>query len=399
MKLPPRVEGHLALVDRAVGSLLRGWARALPEVLVFTLVIFLCGSLLFTTDGLRLLADQTLAASPELIVQRVIGGRAVPIPLTHAARLSDHPAVRRVRPRVWGSFYDATRQDTYTLMSYLPGEGPPPGARILEQTLRLDALGADEVLVGRGYAREEGLRPGDEVILTDSTGRPRIFRLAGLFTAATDLWTHDLVLVQEPALRELLGLAPGEASDLVVDLHAPEEQEAVASRLAGLLPDCRVLTRDGLRRGYHSAFGWKSGAAMGILAVLLLAFATLVWSRAAGPSQQESKEIGVLRAVGWQVREVLLLQLWRGTLVALLAYALGVLGAFLHVFRFEAVLLRPLLAGWTSLYPRFDLPPSAPGGTLLLLLFCSWGPYVCALLLPAWRTALVDPERVLRGLA
>ena len=49
MKLPPRVEGHLALVDRAVGSLLRGWARALPEVLVFTLVIFLCGSLLFTT--------------------------------------------------------------------------------------------------------------------------------------------------------------------------------------------------------------------------------------------------------------------------------------------------------------------------------------------------------------
>ena len=58
--------------------------------------------------------------------------------------------------------------------------------------------------------------------------------------------------------------------------------------------------------------------------------------------------------------------------------------------------LRTGLKGWAVLYPRFKTTPYVDPSELVILFFVTVVPYTVATIIPAWRTALVDPDSVMR---
>ena len=135
---------------------------------------------------------------------------------------------------------------------------------------------------------------------------------------------------------------------------------------------------------------------LALLAGALFAFAILAFDKASGLSAEERREIGILKAIGWETSDVMALKLFEGGLVSVFAFLLGLLAAWIHVFFFSAGLFEPVLKGWSTLYPKFPLAPTVDALEIATLAFLTVVPYVAAILVPVWRTASADPDAVMR---
>ncbi|MEI2770553.1 MAG: FtsX-like permease family protein [Candidatus Competibacter sp.] len=134
-----------------------------------------------------------------------------------------------------------------------------------------------------------------------------------------------------------------------------------------------------------------------VLGTLLLAFAILAWDKAAGLSAEEKREIGILKAIGWETGDILRMKLWEGALLSLTAFLVGYTLAWWQVFHGGARLFMPVLKGWAVLYPDFQLTPAVDGQQILVLLAVTVLPYIIATLIPSWRAAIADPDAAMRG--
>jgi len=162
------------------------------------------------------------------------------------------------------------------------------------------------------------------------------------------------------------------------------------------LPGARVIAREEMRRTYEAAFNWRQGVLLTFLSTVLLAFALLAWDKASGLSAEERREIGILKALGWETGDVLQMKLWEGALVSLCAFLAGYVLAWLHVFYADAPLFTAVLKGWSVLYPHFTLAPQVDVAQIATLFFLTVLPFVAATVVPVWRAATLDPDEVMR---
>jgi ABC-type lipoprotein release transport system permease subunit len=129
-----------------------------------------------------------------------------------------------------------------------------------------------------------------------------------------------------------------------------------------------------------------------------MAFLVLIWDRAGGLSQEEKREIGILKAVGWDTEMVLAVKFIESLILSLVSSVLGILIAYIHVYWLQAVGLRDVFIGWSTIYPSFKLVPYIDLKYLMLIVTFAVGPYSAVSIVPAWRAAITDPDEIIRGI-
>jgi len=133
--------------------------------------------------------------------------------------------------------------------------------------------------------------------------------------SSSEIVSSDLVLVTEQDFRRLFGVPEGFATDLAVRIRNARERPTVALKAAGLLPDTRQVLKDEILRTYNAVFDWRGGILLVILSGALMAFGILAWDKASGLSSEERREIGILKAIGWETSDVLLMKFWEGMVI------------------------------------------------------------------------------------
>ena len=367
------------LIDFTLASLARRRGKNLGLLGVYTLIVFLLASVMLFTHALRREASLVLADAPEIVVQRLVAGRHDLIPAAYLEKVRGVRGVNGVHGRLWGYLYDPVVRANYTLM--VPAQ---------------DAPAAGEIVLGAGIARTRGVAAGDYLPLRGSEGLPYSFRVAGLISSESELVSTDLILLNEADYRAFYGLPPDVYTDLVAGVRNPREVRKVAEKLTVLLPDTRPILREEILRTYDSLFSWREGIVFVLLAGSLLAFVIFAWDKASGLSAEERREIGILKAIGWETGDVLRMKFWEGAIVSLTAFLLGYLLAYAHVFYGGAALFEPVLKGWAVLYPQFNPVPFVDGLQVATLFFFTVFPYTVATIIPTWRAAITDPDAVMR---
>jgi ABC-type lipoprotein release transport system permease subunit len=370
------------LLDYALSGMARRAGRNAAVLAAYAGVVFLLASVSLCADALRREARTLLAHGPEVLVQKLEAGRHAFLTRAEIAPLEAIRGVGAVEGRRWGYLHDDATGANYTLMA--PGTDPvPPG----------------KVRIGDGVARLRGVREGDLLSLRSPSGVPFALAVERVFADESSLIAADLVLVSGADWTAFFRLPADLLTDAALSVPNPAEAGTVAGKAAAAIPGSRVILRDDLLRTYAALFDWREGLLLALAGMSVLSFALLAWSRAAVLSADERREIGILKAVGWETRDVLAARLWEGGLVSGGAFLLGFSAAWLHVFHFGAVLVRPVLAGWSVLYPSFSLRPALDAATLLSLVLLTVLPYTLATLVPAWRAAAADPDEAMRGAA
>lgn len=374
------LERQRYLVDFTLSSLARRRGKNLGLLAVFALVVFALASVLFFTRALREQAALSLRGAPELVVQRQLAGRHDLAPAAWAGALAGIRGVASARGRLWGYWFDPATRANYTFL--VPADFWRP---------------AGEAVVGPGVARLRGLRRGGTLHVRAPSGEVVELRVREIAPAEAELVASDLVLVGEADFRRIFGVPAGAFTDVAVRVRNAREVRTVAEKAVRALPGARAITREELLRTYAAIFDWRSGLVVAVLSAAVLAFVVVAWDKASGLSAEERREIGVLKAIGWETSDVLAMKLWEGAVISLVAFLAGALAAYAHVFVAGAPLLRPALEGWSALYPDLRLVPFVSGLQLATLFFLTVVPYTVATIVPSWRAATVDPDEVMRA--
>jgi len=387
-----------ALLAFAFSALGRRKAKSLALGGGLAFGVALVAAVIFMTEALRAEAARAHDAQPDIVVQRLVAGRPSTIDANARAKIADIASVKNVTARVWGYVFLPALQGNVTIV------GTPKGAPALSTangTLaegRDVAPGAHEMIAGVELAKFLGMRPGDELGLpsADPRGTPPM-KLVGTFATNLDMWTADVVVMNEDDARVLLGVPDGEAIDLAVNLSNPAESRVVAATIVERMPGARVVERDLLARVYHLAYGRRAGLVLGAAIPALLALLVLAWDRASGVGPDERREIAILKAIGWSTSDVLWAKLFESLLVGAAATALGLLMAYAWVFWLGAPGLRPALIGWSVLYPKSSLTPQVDAAQLVGIVVAVLGPFALLSVVSAWRAATTDPVETMRG--
>jgi len=388
------INNHMNVLDFTLQALLRRKFKNFGIVVVFTFIVFITGSILFLSYSFKREALLILKGSPELIVQRMSAGRHELIPVKFSGHISGIPGVSSVEPRYWGYYYDSLVKANYTVVA--ASDEVSGNNRMIRGRLP----GKDETgvaAVGRGVAKARFVDQGGTIALLSSSGDLMEFRVVGIFESESELLTADLVVIGRPDVIKLFGMPAGRATDLAVSISNETEAPVIAGKIRAEFPDTRPILRREIIRTYDAVFGWRSGLIVTLFAGALVAFIILAWDKASGLSAEEKKEIGILKAIGWETSDIIEMKFWEGLVISLSSFLLGVILAYLHVYFFGASLFAPALKGWSVIYPDFRLTPFIDPYQIVMLLVLTVIPYIASTIIPSWKAAITDPDEVVRG--
>lgn len=350
---------------------------------VYALVVFLLGSVMLFSHAIRQEAALLLAGAPEVMVQRLVMGRHDLVPASYLETLKRFRGVQEAEGRLWGYLFDPASDANYTLMV--------PSARDREHRLE-----AGETIIGQGVASARGVDVGETLLLRSPAGEFLKLDVNDLLSSDSQIVSADLILLSEADFRRFFRLPDGVFTDLALRVSNPREINTIIEKAARTMLDARFITRRDVLSTYESVFSWREGLLLALLGTSIMAFAIFAFDKASGLSSDERREIGILKAIGWETRDVMAMKLWEGALVSLSAFVVGFLLAYAHVFLFSAGLLDPVLKGWAVIFPRFTLVPRIDGLQIATLAFFTIVPYTAATMVPIWRAATTDPDMVMR---
>jgi cell division protein FtsX len=377
--MPRWIEHQKYLVDFMISSLLRRRRKNAALIAVYTLIVFLPASVILYVQAIHSEASIVLQKSPEMIVQKITAGRHDLIPAGYIERIRNIRGVSQVEGRLWGYYYDPIVGANYTVIAATDPESEE-----------------GSIVIGEGVARTRLVRAGDDLEFQSYRGEVLHLNIHKTISSDSELISSDLILVSETDFRRLFGMPVGFFTDLALKVRNSKEHQTVAVKIARALPDTRQILRNEVLRTYDAVYSWRSGIVLVICIGAVLAFTILAWDKASGLSSEERKEIGILKAVGWEISDILALKFWEGFAVSFLSFTSGLVLAYVHVRFFSASLFQPVLKGWAVLYPEFRISPTLEPAQIVGLLFLTVIPYTVATIIPSWRAATVDPDSIMR---
>ena len=391
------------IIDYSLQSLLRRRSKNILILIIFVLLVFAVSSILFITGSLTQEMMMTSNDLPDITVQRILGGRQVNVPASVIPEIENIPGVDAVETRVWGYFYLASLRANFTIYGMdlsLLEEGEYQKIVNWKNTPDGATKNPDfRMIVGRGvYELLSDIGMEKAYLFYQPTWeKPIPFDIIGTFKTETELQSNDLMVVQTEGARQVLELPPDEFTDLVVYVPNPEEIENIALKIRRYFPELRTITRKQIQNTYAAVFGWKSAFVLSSLLAAIFAFLILIWDKASGLSQEERREIGILKAIGWDTDVILSVKLWEGLILSGISSLAGLLLAYAYIYGLRAPGLREIFVGWSTLYPSFQLMPDIDPKFLLLIVVISVVPYLAVTVFPAWKAAITDPDTIMRN--
>ncbi|HJT77206.1 MAG TPA: FtsX-like permease family protein, partial [Gemmataceae bacterium] len=321
-----------------------------------------------------------------------------------AAAVRRLDGVTDVVPRIVGIVTLGKEHEAAVLVGLPPGRFPE-GVSCVEGALPA-AAGANELAVGSELARRLGLRVGDVLPpFYHSRRGERLSRVVGIFRSDVALWQAHLVLTTFDAAEAIFD-QQGLATDLLVYCRPGYEdqlrQEMVRSLslappgAAGRVGP-RVTTRQDLAALLPRGLLHREGIfnllfllafVVGILTVLVTSGFGLAGRR---------REVGILKATGWQTDEVLLRGGVESCLLSLAGASLAVLLAYVWLAWLNGWGIAAVFLAGVDAAPAFRVPFRLTPVPALLAFLISFVVVLSGTLYSSWRAATAPPFAVIRS--
>ncbi len=359
---------------------------------ILTFLVALLSSVIFISSSIKLEVLKTLGKQPDFIVQKIRGGRGVDIESNLSYKIEAIRGVADIEPRVFGRYYIANQDKSFMIV------GVDFFDSKIDQSidgLSLDInefLKRDSMIVSDGvnrYLKSSHYR--DYFNFKTPLGENKKVYIYKVLPNSSNLVGNDMVIVDIDLAREILGIDDKKVTDIALSVPNSAEKENVKFKLLLLEYDIRVISKDDIRALYNHLFNYKGGVFLSLFMISFITFLLILYQRYSMINSIEKREIGILRAVGWSVLDVIKLKVIEGLFISIFTFLLGVIVAYVYVFIFGAPILKSIFLGFNNIeiYPIFN--PNIEFGMLFSLFMLFIIPFIVTILLPVWKIAIADP--------
>ncbi len=390
-----RSKFNLYITEYAINSLLRQKYKTFFIFSVLSALVFLLSSLFFITNSIKYELYSTVDSLPEITVQKIKAGRQDEIGVEVVDEILQMSGVQSAVARVWGYYYFENEGVNFTLVGI--DEYEEQYKESLKSVAGQLDFESSAMMVGEGVKRvmrKSYYKEYFNFIKPDGTLK-KVY-IGASFKGDSELESNDVIVMSKKNIREIFGIDDTKATDIVVKVANPNEIATIASKIKLLYPDARVITKDDLKISYQNIFDYKSGVFLALFIVSLFTFFIIIYDKASGLSSEEKREIGILKALGWRVDDVLKEKFYEGFIVSFFSYMTGVILALFFVYVLKAPLMQNIFTGYSQLKTSFTLPFVLDVQTMVLIFFLSVPIYIAATIIPSWRSATLEADEVIR---
>ncbi|HEU4872439.1 MAG TPA: FtsX-like permease family protein [Pyrinomonadaceae bacterium] len=313
-------------------NILRNKRRTLLTVLslVVSLFLFVCLGTVLTE-----LERGTDEANPLRLVSRHAVSLGFILPMAHLQKMKTVPGVKEVMPFSWfGGIYKDERNffanfavDARKLKEVVP-ELKMSDADW--QTFINDRQGA---IVGQKLVIQYGFTPGQRITLKSPIYNQSVeFIIRGVYTGSDEktlYFHHDYI-------NELLpDWGKDQVSTFSILVNTPEDVPRVGQAIDSIFANTDAPTKTESERefalSFQTMFGGVKQFLYGIMAAITFSLLLVMGNTMAMTVRERTKEVGTLKAIGFQRGTITALFLFESLIVACIGAAIGI-GAAMLIF-------------------------------------------------------------------
>ena len=386
---------HLNLLFTAIGNIIRNKVRSIVLILCLIAVLFPFVTALSISEGIKFQSLISVEEGADIYVTMDYFGSNAPISLDYLERFKKMDGVTKVFPRIVGRTYFVNR--LATIVGILP-ENIPSSIHLAQGSVFREK---GEVIIGKGLAREFYLQLGVRFSL--SINSSKLLRVAGIFDSDATIWSANLILMSFEDASEFFQMK-GMATDILIytrpgyaPLLAKEIQQSVDTSYPDSSgPPLRVQDKSLVKRYFQRGFNYKAGVFTALYTVAFaLAIPALLIVSGFGQTERR-KEIGVIKATGWQTQEVMEMVTLENLVISLTSAPLAILLAMAWLKWFNGAFIAQFFIAEIGLMAPFPVPSRfLPLPCLFAFLFAIVLTMVGSLY-STWKTATVPPVEAMR---
>jgi ABC-type lipoprotein release transport system permease subunit len=190
----------------------------------------------------------------------------------------------------------------------------------------LDAAAPYDVVLGAQLARTLVVEPGDELILlsqaSDGSTANDLFVVRGVLHPVGEGIDRAGVFMTEDAFRSFFAFPAG-AHEIIVRRPDGMELDALREAVSGLAPEYRVETWRELSPTLASMLDSVAGMMVIVFLIIYIAIGILILNAMLMAVFERIREFGILKAIGYAPRQVLLIILSECGIITGLAVSVG----------------------------------------------------------------------------
>ena len=366
---------------------------------ISVVVVFIMASVLFISSSIQKDINNTLNNQADITLQKYKAGKVLNTPISWIDQFLQIKGVSNAQGRVYGMhLYEPAGE--YFMIVGVDVFDTQIVKTLRKLTNNLDIkefLKKDNMIIGSGvknhfdeyaYYDYYSFRPPDRSI-------QKVY-IYDAFSKESDIVSNDMIIMDIDLARKILGVENGYVTDIILEIPNPLELEIIKTKLIISHFNMRIIKKEDIKKYYKNLFNYKGGVFLIFYTVVLITFLLILYQRYSMIAYVDSKEIAILRSVGWRIESVLWLKVSENILVAIFAYLSGVIVAYFYVYILDAPLLRDIFLGYSNLTHNISFSPNIDLGMLSIIFLVFVIPFVIAIIIPVWRVSIVEPSELMR---
>ena len=184
------------------------------------------------------------------------------------------------------------------------------------------ASGGNRVILGEGLMQKLGTRMGEFIQVSSGRDFPKPFKVAGIFRTGIKTLDDGTAFASLTDVQRI-NLTPSQVSDIAVKIRDPLEARSIAESWAKLSQE-KVQSWDQINENFFNVFRIQDATRYFVTGVILIVAGFGIYNILNIVVTQKRRDIAILRSMGFEQRDVLLLFFYQGLI-------LGLVGAFVSL--------------------------------------------------------------------
>ena len=379
--------------------LIKHKSKHIAIFIISILIVFLISSVLFISNSLKKEVFSTLDNQSDFIIQKTNNGKIFDTPISWVDDFSSINGVKNVQQRVYGLYYFMPENIYFTIVGVdLFEEHTNKNIKELLSILNIsDFLRNDSMIIGNGikkiFDKYHYFDSYDFKLLDKQSLNVKIFKD---LPQEANLVANDLIIMDINLAKKILNIDEENSTDIVLNVPNDLEKQNIKEQLILKHSNIRILQKENLKKEYENMFNYKGGIFLVLFIVVIFTFILILYQRYSMISSSDKKEIGILKAVGWSIKDIIKLKIIENFIVGFMAFIIGVVFAYIFVFIFNAPILRNIFIGFSNVQNDFILNANIEFSTLITLFLFFIIPFLSAVLIPVWKIAVIDANESMK---